>query len=763
MKDQKIRFVKNAGGPVLGYWEDSGVQILEKDGFYFKNLSKDGLLHPYEDWRLPVEERAQDLAGRMSIAQIAGLMLYGLHQTVPGAGNSFSPSLYGGRPFEESGAGMDDLSDNQKALICQENVRHLLLAQVSSAKDAANWNNNLQALAESQPFGIPIVIGSDPRHGNDNTKEFNAGAGGDISVWPEQLGMAAAFDPELVRQFGEIASREYRALGITSALSPQIDPGTEPRWFRFSGTFGESPRLSTDLARAYIDGFQTSSGECEVKDGWGTESVAAMMKHWPGGGAGEGGRDAHFGFGKYSVYPGNNLEEHIRPFVEGGLNLEGGTGQAAAVMPYYTVPYEQDPVYGENVGCSYSKYLITDLLREKYGYEGVVCTDWGITTDQQAIETVMTGKCWGVEGLSTVERCLKIILAGVDQFGGLEQSVAVMEAYDLGVELYGEDRMRKRLEQSAVRILKNIFRTGLFENPYVDADHAQEIVGNPAFMEAGFAAQKKSVVLLKNKSHVLPLKEGAKVYIPEMYSSSYMDWFGNVHEGCWSFPLKKELASGYLQLVDDPDKADCAIVFMHCPGGLARADCGYSVADREQGGNGYVPISLQYRPYTAEYARKTSIAGGDPREDFCDRSYHGKTVTVNNEADLDVLLKTRQEMREKPVIAVVSALGPMVVSEFESSADAILLTICDLHQAVLEIITGKEEPSGLLPFQIPVNMRTVEEQKEDVPFDMVCHVDSEGHTYDFAYGMNWRGVIFDKRVKKYRRQKDGIAMQEADT
>lgn len=749
MDQKRIRFVKNTNGPVLGYSMDSGVQILKEGDCFFKNLSKDTTLHPYEDWRLSAQERAQDLAERMSVAQLVGLMLYGLHQTVPGAGNPFAPSLYGGKSFEESGADAADLSDGQKALVCQENVRHLLLAQVSSARDAARWNNNLQALAESQPFGIPVTVGSDPRHGNDNTKEFNAGAGGDISLWPEQLGLAAAFDPELVRKFGEIASREYRAMGITSALSPQTDLGTEPRWFRISGTFGESPELSADLARAYVDGFQTSKGEGQ--DGWGPESVAAMVKHWPGGGAGEGGRDAHFAFGKYSVYPGNNLEEHIRPFTEGGLRLKGGTKQAAAVMPYYTVPFDQDPVYRENVGCSYSKYLITDLLREKYGYDGVVCTDWGITTDQQGIETVMTGKCWGAENLTVAQRCLKIILAGVDQFGGLDQSAPVMAAYDLGVEEFGEDAMRRRLEKSAVRILKNMFRTGLFENPYVDPVSAEKVVGNPEFMEAGFDAQKKSVVLLKNRAHVLPLKKGTRVYIPEMYRSSYMDWFGNIHEGSWKFPLKRELASGYLELADAPERADCAVVFLHAPGGLARADCGYSTADREKGGNGYVPISLQYRPYTAEYARRVSIAGGDPKEGFTDRSYRGKTVTVSNETDLDVLQKTRREMGEKPVIAVVSALGPMVVSEFEPDADAILFTICDLHQAALEIITGRTEPSGLLPFQMPANMKTVEEQKEDVPFDMECHVDSEGHVYDFAYGMSWQGVICDDRVKKYRR------------
>lgn len=182
-------------------------------------------------------------------------------------------------------------------------------------------------------------------------------------MWPEPLGLAATFDPELVRRFGEIAAKEYRALGIATALSPQIDIATDPRWFRFNGTFGEDSRLATDMGRAYIDGFQSSADDAEIADGWGYDSVNAMVKHWPGGGSGEGGRDAHYACGKYAVYPGNNFEEHLKPFTEGAFRLDGPTKMASAVMPYYTVSTDQDTVNGENVGNSYNAYLIRDPLR----------------------------------------------------------------------------------------------------------------------------------------------------------------------------------------------------------------------------------------------------------------------------------------------------------------------------------------------------------------------------------------------------------------
>ena len=176
---------------------------------------------------------------------------------------------------------------------------------------------------------------------------------------------------------------------------------------------------------------------------------------------------------------------------------------------------------------------------------------------------------------------------------------------------------------------------------------------------------------------------------------------------------------------------------------------GYDRADAAKGGNGIVPISIQYRPYTAKKARKKSIAGETREGRYIDRSYYGKTVQTKNEKDLDLILDTRKSMGEKPVIVCVYAAGPLVVNEFEPAADGILINFNNTVKPLIDILSGKYEPSGLLPFQIPAGMDTVEEQKEDVPFDMDCHVDSEDHVYNYAYGMNWRGVISDARTKKY--------------
>ena len=715
MEKDGYKLVVQKKGSTLGYSPASGATLLTKGGYAFKDLNRNGEIDTYEDWRKPAKARAEDLASQLSVDEIAGLMLYSGHQAINGP----------------------DITAAQKKFLEEDNLRAVLMTSVSSPEDAARWNNKVQTFVEGLGHGIPANNSSDPRHGAQATAEYDAGNGGRISMWPSSLGMAATFEPSLVEEFGRIASVEYRALGIATALSPQIDLATEPRWSRFNGTFGEDPNLDTDMARAYVDGFQTSEGNAEIKDGWGYESVNAMIKHWPSGGPEEGGRDAHYSYGKYAVYPGNNLATQMKPFVEGALKLKGKTSMASAVMPYYTISYNQDPS-GEQNGNSYSKYIITELLRNTYDFDGVVCTDWNITKDYFHVEG-FEGKCWGNETLTEAERHFKVIEAGVDQFGGNNEKGPVIEAYNMLVEKYGEAAARRRFEQSAVRLLMNIFRTGLFENAYLDPAVTAATVGKPEYMEAGYKAQLKSIVMLKNHSGALPQKSRAKVYIPQVPAT------GRGATGLTD-PVAESMVLKYYDKVSNPKDADFAIVFIQAPA----SGSGYSVEDRNAGGNGYVPISLQYNDYTADYARETSIAGGDPLESFTNRSYKGKTVTTSNKSQMELVRNTKKAMGNKPVVAVINISRPMVMSEIESYCDAILLSFGIQNQAILETISGANEPTGLLPMQMPADMRTVEEQFEDVPRDMRCHQDTDGNTYDFAFGLNWSGVISDSRTAKYK-------------
>lgn len=743
--------VENTNGPTLGYSPSSGITLIEVDGLKFKDLNRNGKLDPYENWHLSVEARLSDLVSQMSIEQIAGLMLYSPHQSIPATplGSGLTEGTYQGKNFSDSKAQSWNLTDQQKVFLRENNLRHILMTSIDNPASAARWNNEMQALVEGLGLGIPCNTSSDPRHAATGTSEFNSGNGGAISLWPDGLGLAATFDPEIVKGFGKIAAREYRAMGITTALSPQIDLGTEPRWFRIFMTFGESPELTTDMARAYVDGFQTSEGTAEIKDGWGYHSVNTMSKHWPGGGTVEGGRDGHWAFGKYAVYPGRNFDTHLKPFTEGVFRLNGKTGVTSALMPYYTISYDQSKD-GTNVGNNFSKYIITDLLREKYKYDGVVCTDWLVTQNEGKRPGDFKGKPWGVETKTEKERHYIALMAGVDQFGGNSEKAPLLAAYQMGVEEYGETFMRKRMEQSAARLLRNIFRVGLFENPYLDPNQSERIVGNPEFMQAGYNAQLKSIVMLKNKNQVLPIKEKKTVYIPKNYTPALKDWYHNWSEAKLEHSVNLDLVKKYYYVTDKPAEADFAIVFVDSP--YRDADGGgYDFTDRKEGGNGYVPISLQYQTYTATAAREHSLAAGDPVSDptIKDRSYKGKSSTSSNTMDLQTILSTKKQMGDKPVVVIVNLFRPMVFKEFEPYVDAILLRFNINEQPALDVVSGNYVPSGMLPLQMPANMETVEQQQEDVPFDMDCHKDSEGNMYDFGFGLNWNGVIKDRRTQKY--------------
>lgn len=739
--------IDQPGGRTISYSPSSGIKILEEDGFCFKDLNRNGKLDIYEDWRQNCSDRAADLASQLSMEEIAGLMLYSRHMAIPHV-SSTDPYKYSysGKPWAESGAATYELSDQQIAALKDDNLRQILVTKVSSPEDAAKWNNRLQALAESLPHGIPTNNSSDPRNETRATDEFNAGSGGDVSLWPTPLGLAASFDPEVARSFAETVQAEYRALGITTALSPQADIFTEPRWRRGVGCFGEDPRLAADMTRAYIDGFQTSYGNDVIEDGWGRMSVNCMVKHWPGGGSGEAGRDAHLCFGKYAVYPGSQIDTNIFVFNNGAFHLDGPTGEASAVMPYYTISYGQDPS-GKNVANSYSKYIIQDLLYDTYGYEGVVCTDWSITKDYEQVHK-HGGKPWGVEHLDVDERHYEIIKAGCDQFGGNDQKGPVIAAYNMWIKEFGEESARARFEHSARKLLLNFFRTGLFENPYLDPAKTARTVGCEQFRKDGYLAQLKSIVMLKNHDDVLPVKDRAKVFIPKRNIPNVYNLAGKITQpGSYSDPIDPEIVGDYFEIAEDAQDADFAIVVI----GEPVNGRGFDVSDFENGGNGYVPMSLQYAEYTARHARKVSIAGGDPKESTANRSYKGKSVKTENAGDIDLVIQTRKAIgKDKPLIVILPCTKPVIVREFERYADAVLVSFGVQPQAYLDIISGAYEPSGLLPVQFPADMKTVEKQYEDTPRDMKCYKDSDGNTYDFGFGLNWNGIINDQRVLKYK-------------
>src|SRR4051794_21445720 len=380
------------------------------------------------------------------------------------------------------------LLEGTEERIAERHLNHFNIYFAPAPRQQAEWHNRLQELARSTRLAIPVTISSDPRHSfTENLAAAWAATG--FSQWPEPIGFGALRDEETVLEFGDIARREYRAVGIHVALHPMADLATEPRWARIMHTFGEDAELASRLVAAYIRGFQ---GE-EL----GPRSVACMTKHFPGGGPQRDGEDPHFEYGKDQVYPGGMFDYHLRVFEAA---FAAGTAQ---IMPYYGRPVGTAL---EEVGFGYNRDVVTGLLRGRYGFDGVVCTDWGLVTDAPLPDgSVFAAKCWGVEELSVEDRLVKIVEAGCDQLGGEELPEVL-------VELVRAGRIsEERLDGSAPRLLRDKFRLGLFDDPYVDPDEAERICGSPEFRAAGDRAQRRSAVVISNDG-VLPLTEGARVY-----------------------------------------------------------------------------------------------------------------------------------------------------------------------------------------------------------------------------------------------------------
>lgn len=457
----------------------------------------------FRDASLTVDERVENLLGQMTLEEKAGLFFH----TMISIGDLDQPNpMFSLPPATE--------------YVGERHMTHFnLLGSAPSGREMAAWHNALQRLAASTRLGIPVTLSTDPRHSFSE----NPGAAilaGPFSQWPETMGFAAIGDEDLLQRFGDIARQEYTAVGLRVALHPQVDLATEPRWARQTATFGEDADLAGRMGAAYIRGFQGES--------FGPGSVSTMTKHFPGGGPQRDGEDPHFAYGREQVYPGGRLDLHLEPFEKA---FEAGTRQ---IMPYYGMPVGTEY---EEVGFGFNKSVLTGLLRERYGFDGVVCTDWGLITDGEIMGQPFPARAWGVEHLTPEERMAKVLDAGADQFGGEACPDMLVGLVRQGVVT------EERLDVSARRILREKFELGLFDAPFVDEAAADAIVGRADFRAEGEAAQRAAITLLANDG-VLPLATGGRIYV----------------EG-----IDADVAAQYGEVVESPRDADVAVLRLQAP------------------------------------------------------------------------------------------------------------------------------------------------------------------------------------------------------
>lgn len=642
---QKKQFTQ----PELG---SRSVNILTKGGYNFKDLNKNGKLNKYEDWRLPTDERVSDLLSQMSIEEKVGLMIISqinMNQT----GNLFTSDLveedvvskvnmFTGKELPKP---LINVSATTKG-IQERHLRHFILRANAPARTIAEWSNKVQAVAEDSHLGIPAIFASNPRNhiAVDNAIGLNVG-NTEFTQWPGTLGLSAMNDPALVRQFAESAAKEWVATGIRKGYMYQSDLSTEPRWGRIEGTFGEDADYVSEITREIVLGFQGEK--------LGPHSVALTTKHFPGAGPEKDGQDAHYDYGMNQIYPGNNLEYHLKPFIAA---IEAGT---SAIMPYYARPHGTEY---EEVGFAFNKGILTDLLRNRLGYKGIINSDTGPIDNMP----------WGVESLDVYQRYQKAIEAGVDIFSGTVDIENLLETVKRGMVT------ETRINESVTRLLKEKFELGLFENPYVDPAKADSVAGNEEFKKLAEIAFRKSVVLLRNDKSLLPVKSGTKIYF-EIYMQNQQS--ENAHnvitpaENTWN-----------AEFVSSPDKADFIVLWIIPTGSFFRRGEEH-------------PINLNLS------------------QNGIDVGYVNKLISM------------------RPSAIVTNFSKPWVISEIDKGkANTLLATFGTTSDAVLDVITGKFNPTGKMPFATPVSQQAAENNKADLPGKM----EPEGYSlFNFGDGLSY--------------------------
>lgn len=629
-----------------------GVPILSVDGFRFRDLNRNGSLDPYEDARLTPDARARDLVSRMTLEERAGAMMHGTARSLGQMGGI------------GVGSGYDTAA--VRALIDGAKVNSMITRLGGNSARLAAEHNALQAIAEGTRLGIPLTISTDPRH----HFQYVLGASvteGQFSQWPEPLGFGALDDTVLMRRFGDIARQEYRAVGIHMALSPQADLATEPRWSRINGTFGEDAGLAARLVRAYVEGFQHGANGVDAR------GVVTVVKHWVGYGAARDGYDSHSYYGRFATFPGQNLEYHVRPF------LGAFAARAGGVMPTYSIldgaTWKGRAI--EPVGPAFNRQILTEMLRDTYGFRGMILTDWAITNDcstrcregapaGQRPTFADLGMPWGVEDLPMRARFVKAVQAGVDQFGGTERSDLLVAAVRAG------ELSEARVDSSVHRIMVQKFALGLFENPYVDPEQATQLAGSAAFRDAGLDAQRRALVLLENRAGILPMKRSAAAAPLRVYVHG-LDRAAVERDG-WT-------------VVDDPALANIAIMRLKAPFETLHP--------------GYVFGAMQH---------EGNLAFRDGDDDF--ELFKRVSAVV-------------------PTIVTVYLDRPAILSPIRERAHAVIANFGVSDAALLDVLTGRAPFAGKLPFELPSSMESVTAQRSDVAHD------SRNPLYPFGFGLRY--------------------------
>lgn len=654
--------------------------IVTVGKWQFKDLNNNGALDRYENWSLSPEARAADLVKQMTLEEKAGMLLINTLNAPAGTA--------------------DLINANTLRYINDEKMTRFIFrsaVQVGgsvSPQRAAEFTNAVQQLAESTRLGIPVVFKSNARnHYDRNALQGINEPNGSFSQWPKEPGLAAIRDMKLIREFGETIGTEWAAIGLRGSYAYMADLATDPRWFRVHETFTEDADLGADIMKNLVKSWQGGPVNPKTK-------VAMTIKHFPGGGPALGGFDAHYSFGRWASYSGGLFEDHLKPFKAA---IDAGV---SAIMPYYSVPENltYNGVKFDEVGFAFNKQAITDLLKGKLGHKGYVNSDTGI----------IGGRAWGLEHLTVPQQIAAAINAGTDVLSGFDQKQAIIDVVNAGLV------SQARLDEAVQSLLKEQFALGLFENPYVDASQANDIVGKPEFLAKAMDAQRRSLTLLQNDG-ALPLRTpsaGAPVtlYTVNLNSTVLTD---PAYGGYTVVTGDRTTANGNTRA---PVTSNVDYVLLRVE--VSNNSGAYRSNDPLTGAN---PAYIN--PKTGLTWGAQDPSGGDNRLNF-----GGAYPWEVNFLDF-TRMSTAQSWRISPslpdiqqTMAEANALGkkvilsiyfrqPYVLDEASGlrKANAIMANYGVSDTALMDVLTGKHKPEGKLPWALANKPEAIETQDPDAP------------------------------------------------
>jgi beta-glucosidase len=649
--------------------EARAASLLHQNQLQFKDLNKNQKLDIYEDWRQPVDKRVADLLSQMTLEEKVGTLL--INTLNAGAKGKMTDTAV-------------DLIENQKMtrFIFRNSVTNNPVVTESgnpfagtqiTPYEAAQFMNAVQELSESTRLGIPAMFKSNSR----NHMEIDARAGinvesGSFSAWPKESGLAATRDMDLIADFAKIMAEEWRAIGLRGMYGYMADLSTEPRWYRVHETFTEDSDLASEIISVLVKNLQGERLN--------SKSIALTIKHFPGGGPQEGGGDPHYDFGKNQVYPAGKFDYQLAPF---RAAVDAG---ASSIMAYYGIPVDQ-PYLPNDVGMAFSKGILTDLLRNKLGFKGYVNSDTGIIGD----------RAWGLEDKSVDEQILIAIEAGTDILSGFSNNKQLLALVESG------KLPESRVDLSVSRLLKEQFELGLFENPYVDPNRAVYIVGNASFQRKADLAQRKSIVLLQNKS-VLPLSQPKgpdtlRIFTMGMNSALFKDrTWANFKVTTGEYDKSK---GEKLPLIpSDTDFAIIRVQITNDPG-----------SDRRFGGA--LPEELN----------------------FLSLSEMAKSKSWKISPALEDIQKVMETLGPEKTILSIDFRQPYVLDEASGvpNAGGLLATFGVSDSALMDIIMGKFNPSGKLPYALAKTSAAVVAQDPDAP-----GYPEEDTLFPFGFGLEYK-------------------------